>query len=95
MGLAPPGQDYEFIHDSQYFAWMEIWLSRFDAPRLARFIAPRRPIYNRSAGGYVTLFFWEPGDSTSAGRRPVYNRRAGGCVTLFFWAKCVKRRMCT
>jgi poly(beta-D-mannuronate) lyase len=62
LGLAPPGQDYEFIHDSQYFAWMEIWLSRFDAPRLERFVAPRRPLYNRSAGGYVTLFFWHPGD---------------------------------
>ena len=63
-GLAPPRQDYDFVHDDQYFAWMEIWLSRFDAPRLERFVAPRRPIYNRSAGGYVTLFFWDPGDAS-------------------------------
>jgi poly(beta-D-mannuronate) lyase len=63
-GLAPPGQDYGFIHDNQYFAWMEIWLSRFAAPRLERFVAPRRPVYNRSVGGYVTLFFWDPGDKS-------------------------------
>jgi poly(beta-D-mannuronate) lyase len=62
--LAPPRQDYGFIHDNQYFAWMEIWLSRFDAPRLERFVAQRRPLYNRSAGGYVTLFFWDPGDDS-------------------------------
>jgi poly(beta-D-mannuronate) lyase len=63
-GLAPPRQDYEFVHDNQYFVWMEVWLSRFDAPRLERFVAPRRPLYNRSAGGYVTLFFWDPGDDS-------------------------------
>jgi poly(beta-D-mannuronate) lyase len=58
--LAPHQQDFWFIRDPQYFAWMEIWLSRFDAPRLERFVAPRRPIHNRSAGGYVTVFFWKP-----------------------------------
>jgi poly(beta-D-mannuronate) lyase len=60
--LAPREQDLWFMKDNQYFAWMEIWLSRFDAPRLERFVAPRRPLYNRSAGGYVNLFFWHPGD---------------------------------
>lgn len=29
----------------------------FDAPRLKRWVAERRPVYNRSVGGYVTLFF--------------------------------------
>jgi poly(beta-D-mannuronate) lyase len=62
--LAPHQQDLSFLNDPQYFAWMEIWLSRFDAPRLERFVAPRRPIYNRSAGGYVTLYFWDPADGS-------------------------------
>ena len=64
-GMAPRRQDYGFVHDDQYFAWMEIWLSRFDAPRVEQFIAPRRPLYNRSAGGYVTLLFWDPEDGNS------------------------------
>jgi poly(beta-D-mannuronate) lyase len=58
--LAPPTQKLWFIEDDQYFAWMEIYLTRFEAPRLERWIAPRRPVYNRSAGGYVTLLFWDP-----------------------------------
>ena len=61
--LATHAQSLWFMDDDQYFAWMEIYLSRFDAPRLERWIAPRRPVYNRSAGGYVTLFFWNPGRS--------------------------------
>jgi poly(beta-D-mannuronate) lyase len=49
---------------------MEIWLSRFDAPRLERFIAPHRPVYNRSAGGYVTLLFWDPAKIPEVSRSP-------------------------
>ncbi len=58
--LAPHAQNLWFVGDDQYFAWMEIYLARFDAPRLERWIAQSRPIYNRSAGGYVTLYFWDP-----------------------------------
>ena len=58
--LAPIAQDLRFIDDQQYFAWMEIYLGRFDDLRIERWLAERRPIDNRSAGGYVTLFFWKP-----------------------------------
>lgn len=58
--LAPIAQDLRFIDDKQYFAWMEIYLGRFDDVRIERWLAERRPVSNRSAGGYVTLFFWEP-----------------------------------
>jgi poly(beta-D-mannuronate) lyase len=57
--LVAAEQDVSFMQDDQYFAWMEIYLSRFDNPRLERWIAARRPLYNRSAGGHVTLFFWD------------------------------------
>jgi poly(beta-D-mannuronate) lyase len=59
--LAPAQQDLRFVEDDQYFAWMEIYLSRFAAPRIDRWLAERRPVYNRSAGGQVTLYFWHPG----------------------------------
>jgi poly(beta-D-mannuronate) lyase len=58
--LVSPDQELGFIEDDQYFAWMEIYLSRFADPRLERWIAPRRPLYSRSAGGHLTLFFWDP-----------------------------------
>jgi poly(beta-D-mannuronate) lyase len=58
--LAPREQNLWFVGDDQYFAWMEIYLARFDAPRMERWIAQSRPVYNRSAGGYVTLYFWDP-----------------------------------
>lgn len=58
--LAPIAQDLRFIGDDQYFAWMEIYLGRFRNARIERWLAERRPIDNRSAGGYVTLFFWQP-----------------------------------
>jgi poly(beta-D-mannuronate) lyase len=68
--LAPREQDLWFMEDDQYFAWMEIWLSRFDAPRLERFVAPYRPVHNRSAGGYVTLYFWDPARDPALSRSP-------------------------
>jgi poly(beta-D-mannuronate) lyase len=39
---------------------MEIYLSRFADPRIERWLTPHRPAFNRSAGGYLTLFFWDP-----------------------------------
>ncbi|MGI9435001.1 MAG: alginate lyase family protein [Geminicoccaceae bacterium] len=58
--LAPNTQDLRFIDDDQYFSWMEVYLSRFENARIERWLMPHRPIYNRSAGGYLTLYFWEP-----------------------------------
>jgi len=55
--LTPSQQDLRFIGDKQYFAWMEIYLGRFRNPWMERWLAERRPIYNRSAGGHITLFF--------------------------------------
>lgn len=57
----PEEQYQRFIRDGQYFAWMEIYLSRFDAPELDAFLRDYRPVYNRSAGGYTTLYFMAPG----------------------------------
>ncbi|HSH49700.1 MAG TPA: alginate lyase family protein [Halomonas sp.] len=56
----PKAQYQGFIRDGQYFAWMEIYLSRFDNPRLDAFLRDYRPVYNRSAGGYTTLYFMAP-----------------------------------
>jgi poly(beta-D-mannuronate) lyase len=56
----PRDQDLGFVEDDQYFAWMDIYLSRFADARIERWLAPRRPLYSRSAGGHVTLFFWDP-----------------------------------
>ena len=64
--LVPIAQDLRFIDDQQYFAWMEIYRGRFDDARIERWLGERRPIDNRSAGGYVTLFFWKPTRERSA-----------------------------
>jgi len=58
--LGAPRQNLWFLEDDQYFAWMELYLSRFANERIERWLAARRPVYSRSAGGHVTLFFWEP-----------------------------------
>ena len=39
---------------------MEIYLSRFDDPPIERWLSARRPVFSRSAGGDLTLFFWDP-----------------------------------
>ena len=36
--VAASEQNLWFIDDNQYFAWMEIYLARFDAPRLERVV---------------------------------------------------------
>ncbi|WP_240464636.1 alginate lyase family protein [Modicisalibacter sp. 'Wilcox'] len=58
--LAPHEQYKGFLKDDQYLAWMEIYLSHFDEPRLEPFLRTMRPIENRGAGGYVTLYFMDP-----------------------------------
>lgn len=58
--FAPHEQYTGFFTDDQYFAWMEIYQHHFNDPRIADFIKPMRPIFNRSAGGYATLYFMDP-----------------------------------
>lgn len=58
--LAPLEQYTDFMKDEQYFSWMEIYQARFDDPRIPQFLETLRPIYNRSAGGFVTLYYMDP-----------------------------------
>lgn len=60
-GFAPvEGQKLTYQQDDQYFAWFELYLSRYDRPAMERMIDIRRPLYNRSAGGFTTLLFYDP-----------------------------------
>ncbi len=60
-GHDPNGvQNLSWTDDPQYFAWAEIYLSKYPNPRLETVISGRRPLYNRSTGGYLTLLFYEP-----------------------------------
>ncbi|WP_051243678.1 alginate lyase family protein [Thalassobaculum salexigens] len=56
-------QDLWFMDDPQYFAWMEVYGARFPSDRVDRIVRNHRPIYNRSAGGFVTLYFYRPSAS--------------------------------
>ena len=58
--LATHAQYYGFLDDEQYLAWMEVYLQHREDPRISRYVSQRRPIDNRSAGGYVTLYFMDP-----------------------------------
>lgn len=55
---AAPGQDASFGKDDQYFAWLELlagdgrWSDTVQA-----LLAPHRPAYSRSAGGYLSVLF--------------------------------------
>lgn len=55
-------QDLWFMADPQYFSWMELYGARYPSARIDRLIRARRPVYNRSAGGYVTLYFYRPSE---------------------------------
>ncbi|MCE8020591.1 poly(beta-D-mannuronate) lyase [Halomonas sp. MCCC 1A11036] len=57
---APQEQFTGFLRDPQYFTWMDIYLTHFDHPQTADFVARVRPTYNRSAGGFITLYFMDP-----------------------------------
>ncbi len=61
---APLAQYTGFLKDPQYFTWMEIYQTRFDDPRVDDFVTRVRPLYNRSAGGYATLYFMSPDAQT-------------------------------
>lgn len=58
--LAPSEQYTGFLKDNQYFSWMEIYRDRFGEERFDDFLETLRPVYNRSAGGYMTLYFMPP-----------------------------------
>jgi poly(beta-D-mannuronate) lyase len=61
ISTLPSGeQDLTFTNDPQYFSWMEIWLTHFDDPAMEDFVRVYRPIFNRGAGGYATLYFKRP-----------------------------------
>ncbi|ALM53320.1 alginate lyase family protein [Halomonas huangheensis] len=57
--MAPLEQYTGFLKDNQYFSWMEIYRSHFEDSRIEEFLHEVRPIYNRSAGGYMTLYFMD------------------------------------
>jgi poly(beta-D-mannuronate) lyase len=57
---APREQYTGFLRDPQYFTWMDIYLSHFDHQRMSSFVTRVRPTYNRSSGGYITLYFMDP-----------------------------------
>lgn len=47
----------KFHKDPQYFAWFELYLSRYRSPAMEAWVAQRRPLYNRSLGGHLTAYF--------------------------------------
>ncbi len=55
-------QKLTYQQDDQYFAWFELYLSKFPRKDMEDVIAIRRPLYNRSAGGYTTLLYFQPSD---------------------------------
>src|SRR3546814_9737758 len=59
-GLPPGEQDLTFTNDPQYFSWMEIWLAHVEDPELENFVRVYSPVFNRGAGGYLTLYFPRP-----------------------------------
>ncbi|RCV91907.1 alginate lyase family protein [Billgrantia montanilacus] len=57
---APLEQYTGFTKDPQYFTWLEIYLTRYEHSQAASLVKRVRPLYNRSAGGYMTLYFMPP-----------------------------------
>ncbi|EWH02596.1 hypothetical protein Q427_07805 [Halomonas sp. BC04] len=57
---APLEQYTGFTKDPQYFTWLEVYQTHFEHPQAASFVQRVRPLYNRSAGGYMTLYFMPP-----------------------------------
>jgi poly(beta-D-mannuronate) lyase len=48
------------MDDPQYFGWMEVYIRDFENADMASLLRPRRPTYNRSAGGFLSLYFRKP-----------------------------------
>ena len=60
-------QNLWYQNDAQFFAWMEVYLSRFDDPRVEAIASRYRPIYNRSAIGAASLYFFKPSPEIRTG----------------------------
>lgn len=48
----------KYRDDMQYFAWYEIYLSRFKNAQMETWIRSQRPMYNRSLGGHLTAYYY-------------------------------------
>jgi len=48
--------------DGQFLVWLEPYFARTGDPRAAVLMDGRRPFYNRSLGGYLSLYFMAPSD---------------------------------
>jgi len=46
--------------DGQFLSWLEPYYARTGDARAMHLMAGRRPLYNRSLGGYTSLFFMDP-----------------------------------
>lgn len=46
--------------DGQFLSWLEMYHARTGDPRALALMEGRRPFYNRSLGGYVSLYFLRP-----------------------------------
>jgi poly(beta-D-mannuronate) lyase len=64
----PDEQDLSFMRESEYFAWMEVYLARFPDERVEAFVGPHRPVWNRSSVGAATLYFYEPNREAPSAR---------------------------
>lgn len=53
-------QQLRYQKDDQYFAWVEPYIKRYPNKTLEEMITIRRPLFNRSAGGFSTLYFYAP-----------------------------------
>jgi poly(beta-D-mannuronate) lyase len=74
--MATHAQYYGFLDDEQYLAWMEIYLSHRKDSRVSHYVSQKRPIDNRSAGGYVTFYFMDPQAQSRALPEPEENKLA-------------------
>jgi poly(beta-D-mannuronate) lyase len=59
-GVAEP-QDQAFRDKRQYVAWLELLPPDELTDGARRLLEAQRPVYNRSLGGYLTLYFADPG----------------------------------
>ena len=53
-------QKLTYQQDDQYFAWFEMYLTKYPRTDMEDVIKIRRPLHNRSAGGHTTLIFYQP-----------------------------------
>ena len=49
------------MKQAQYFAWIEIALTRGQSPLLESVVRRYRPVWSRTSIGAATLYFYEPG----------------------------------